>query len=165
MSDSPNLDEIPVALYRFFDADNELLYVGITINPSARFAKHRAVAAWWSAADHKTITWFDTREDAVKAELAAIRSESPRYNLAGTKAFNGGGGRPVTVLTDQQRAALADLALKADAARDAEALMWQAALDARAAGVPDVLLCEESGLSRATLNRKFGPRRELLASR
>lgn len=35
---------------------------------------------------------------------------------------------------------------------------WQAILAAREAGVPDEVICERTGWSRATLNRKFGPR-------
>jgi hypothetical protein len=35
---------------------------------------------------------------------------------------------------------------------------WAAILRARNAGVPDKVICERTGWSRATLNRKFGPR-------
>ncbi len=35
---------------------------------------------------------------------------------------------------------------------------WEAIQRARLAGVPDELLCERTGWSRATLNRKLGPR-------
>lgn len=43
---------------------------------------------------------------------------------------------------------------------EVEAKMWLAIKNARDAGVPDVLLCDETGQSRATLNRKFGARTE-----
>lgn len=71
--------------------------------------------------------------------------------------------RPTTKLTDEQRRLL-DEAVKT--ARELKAQMqemdqriWNAALAARRAGVPDDLLCEETGLSRATLNRRFGNRK------
>lgn len=44
------------------------------------------------------------------------------------------------------------------AAAEAEAATWAAILAARDADVPDTLLCERTGRSRATLNRKFGAR-------
>lgn len=73
--------------------------------------------------------------------------------------------RPVTKLTDDQRKLLAE-AIKAAAEsdraeREAEQIKdaaWQAILAARNAGVPDDLLCKQTGFSRATLNRKFGTR-------
>lgn len=74
-----------VALYRFFDAADQLLYVGITSAPSARWTFHRYFAAgtWWHAATRKTVRWFATREEAAAAELGAIRSEAPLWNSAG----------------------------------------------------------------------------------
>ena len=68
--------------------------------------------------------------------------------------------RPITKLTDEQRRLLAAAVESAQNFRDAEQRAWDAALDARKAGVPDEMLCDETGLSRATLNRKFGPRRD-----
>jgi hypothetical protein len=71
--------------------------------------------------------------------------------------------RPITKLTDEQQRLL-DAAK--ETARDRRAKMqemdqeiWDAALAARRAGVPDELLCDETGLSRATLNRRFGNRK------
>lgn len=73
--------------------------------------------------------------------------------------------RPLTKLTDEQQALLA-AAVKAaeksdEASRRAEQVKddaWQAILEARNAGVPDDLLCKQTGFSRATLNRRFGTR-------
>jgi hypothetical protein len=75
--------------------------------------------------------------------------------------------RPVTKLTDDQQKLLA-AAIKAaeesdKAQREADEIKeaaWQAILAARAAGVPDELICDETGFSRATLNRKYGKRPE-----
>jgi hypothetical protein len=75
--------------------------------------------------------------------------------------------RPKTKLSDdQQRLLIAaveaakksdDSHQRADADED-EA--WQKIVVARKAGVPDDLLCSETGFSRATLNRKYGRRPE-----
>jgi hypothetical protein len=73
--------------------------------------------------------------------------------------------RPTTKLTDEQQRLL-DEAVKT--ARELKAQIqeldqriWDAALAARRAGVPDDLLCDETGLSRATLNRRFGNRKAI----
>lgn len=73
--------------------------------------------------------------------------------------------RPLTKLTDEQQELLrqaieaakksAQDQQSADASRD-EA--WRAILAARNGGVPDDVVCKQTGFSRATLNRKFGPR-------
>ncbi|MFE2832138.1 hypothetical protein ACFXI6_13990 [Streptomyces mirabilis] len=79
-----------VALYRFFGASNDLLYVGITVNPATRWNHHRYFAAgtWWPAATTKSVRWFTTRQDAAQAELAAIRNESPLWNTAAAPTSN-----------------------------------------------------------------------------
>jgi len=79
-----------VALYRFFDAADQLLYVGITSAPAARWTFHRYFAAgtWWHAATRKTVRWFATRKEAAAAELDAIRGEAPLWNTAGAAENN-----------------------------------------------------------------------------
>jgi hypothetical protein len=71
--------------------------------------------------------------------------------------------RPITKLTDEQRRLLDEAVktaheLKAQM-QELDQKIWDAALAARKAGVPDELLCDETGLSRATLNRRFGNRK------
>jgi hypothetical protein len=74
--------------------------------------------------------------------------------------------RPTTKLTDEQQQLL-DEAVEAatkkhDAQRETDAMeeaAWDRILRARRAGVPDELLCDRTGFSRATLNRKYGTRR------
>jgi len=73
--------------------------------------------------------------------------------------------RPITKLTDDQQklldaaveAARKSDASEAQAAADKETA-WQAILAARAVGVPDDRLCDETGFNRSTLNRRFGTR-------
>lgn len=66
--------------------------------------------------------------------------------------------RPVVQLTTEQKAALTTAKRLADRHREAETAMWAAIKTARDLGVPDTRLCDETGQSRATLNRKYGPR-------
>lgn len=70
-----------------------------------------------------------------------------------------------TAESDEQREALA-AAVKAAREHDravrraaeTEAAMWEAIVKAREVDVPDTTLCDRTGQSRATLNRKFGRR-------
>lgn len=66
--------------------------------------------------------------------------------------------RPTTKLTDEQRRLLDVAKESAQTYRTAEQQAWNDAIAARQAGVPDEMLCDETGLSRATLNRRYGPR-------
>lgn len=88
---------IEVALYRYFDVDGRLLYVGITEDPLARHNAHKATAAWWSSVDHARTRyeWFTDREDARRAELSTIRSEHPIWNKQGKRT----GRRPKIAVT------------------------------------------------------------------
>lgn len=71
------------ALYRFFDASDVLLYVGISVNPKVRDYHHARQSAWWPKAARKEICWYDTWPEADAAETAAIAIERPLYNIAG----------------------------------------------------------------------------------
>lgn len=68
------------ALYRCFDADDELLYVGISKDPKTRFEQHRD-KPWWRDVTMRVVEWYDNRPAAEHAERKAIQSEGPRYNV------------------------------------------------------------------------------------
>ena len=71
------------ALYRVFDADDQLLYVGISRNPNGRFANHATRKPWWrETVASIEITWLATRALAHEAEALAIRDEDPIYNIS-----------------------------------------------------------------------------------
>ena len=69
-------------LYRHFDADGRLLYVGISLNALARLSQHSLDASWFKDIRLVTIEVFDTRLKAAAAERKAIRSERPMWNVA-----------------------------------------------------------------------------------
>jgi hypothetical protein len=71
-------------LYRFYDKDGVLLYVGITSVGPSRWSEHRRNRPWWHEVQSSKIEHFPTRQDALLAESLAIRIESPRYNKRGT---------------------------------------------------------------------------------
>lgn len=68
------------ALYRLYDKSGKLLYVGITSNPAARFAKHKADKPWWPRVARKDVEWYDKRANALAAEELAIKVTDPQYN-------------------------------------------------------------------------------------
>lgn len=71
-----------VALYRVFGADDLLLYVGISNEFGRRWKEHAKTKPWWLERRRLTVDeWFSSRQDAEAAEIAAIRTENPKYNL------------------------------------------------------------------------------------
>lgn len=80
------LDE-PTALYRLYDQDDELLYVGISNNPERRFLNHRTTKPWWASVESTQIDWYETRLQAARAETKAIATEKPRFNIHQTPAW------------------------------------------------------------------------------
>lgn len=68
------------ALYRCFDSNGDLLYVGITKNIGMRWQKHSSASVWWPQVRRQTIDWYDTRTAAEIAERIAIQAEDPKYN-------------------------------------------------------------------------------------
>ncbi|MFJ6559937.1 GIY-YIG nuclease family protein [Streptomyces sp. NPDC091412] len=73
------------ALYRLYDAEDRLLYVGITTNPKVRWRAHARDKRWWPEVARKTIEWFETRKSAERVEKIEVEEESPVYN----RNFNG----------------------------------------------------------------------------
>lgn len=69
------------ALYRHFDADGLLLYVGISDALSARDRQHAAASSWHDQVRRTQTEWLDTREHALALEAVAIAFECPVYNL------------------------------------------------------------------------------------
>lgn len=88
------MDEVPfvgtevrmsaLVLYRLYNADSELLYVGITNNIHNRLRQHAQKAVWWGDVVHcASMIGFESRAELERAELEAIKSEEPWYNTVG----------------------------------------------------------------------------------
>lgn len=71
------------ALYRHFDADGVLLYVGISLRPVQRLGTHAKGSRWADRITRVTVEWRESREAAMRAESVAIRDELPSYNITG----------------------------------------------------------------------------------
>lgn len=70
------------ALYRFFSATGELLYIGamLAINISGRMRHHKCTKPWITETKNISLEWYPNKEDAFAAESAAIAIENPKYN-------------------------------------------------------------------------------------
>jgi hypothetical protein len=77
----------PTALYRHFDGEGRLLYVGISLSAIIRLATHRA-SPWFDEIASVEIERYQTRKDALTAELAAIHNEKPLHNVVGVVRDN-----------------------------------------------------------------------------
>lgn len=69
------------ALYRFYGAGDELLYIGITNSIPRRLDQHSDSKPWYTEARRITVEHHPTRGDALAAEMAAIKAERPKYNI------------------------------------------------------------------------------------
>jgi hypothetical protein len=67
-------------LYRHFHPNGDLLYVGISLEPLRRQDRHTKTASWRNMICRIVIEPFETREEALAAETAAIRDEFPKFN-------------------------------------------------------------------------------------
>lgn len=72
-----------VSLYRFYDASEELLYVGVSNEPWRRRKRHSVTQPWYPRVRHQAITWLDSEDAALRAETRAIRAERPAFNVRG----------------------------------------------------------------------------------
>lgn len=70
------------SLYRHFNADGELLYVGISLNHLIRLYQHSNASPWFDEISNISVEHFPSREEAVQAELTAIKKEKPKHNKA-----------------------------------------------------------------------------------
>ena len=72
----------PTCLYRVHDAQGGLLYVGIAGNPGRRFQEHAGTKPWWGQVRWVHLDHYETRTEAEAAEIKAIQTEQPKYNVA-----------------------------------------------------------------------------------
>lgn len=91
-------------LYRHFDSEDRLLYVGISRDPFQRLGTHANTRSWADRVARMTMAQFDTAEAALAAERAAIQNERPQFNVAHAD-------REPSMTSKQYREALAKLGL------------------------------------------------------
>jgi hypothetical protein len=70
----------PAIVYRFYNGQGVLLYVGITQNFGQRMAGHMRESAWWGQVSWMTLDILPSWGAAWRAEGVAIFRERPAYN-------------------------------------------------------------------------------------
>jgi predicted GIY-YIG superfamily endonuclease len=68
-------------LYRHFDKDDTLLYIGVSLNPFKRLNDHKKQSSWFAKISNVTVDKYPNREEVLKAERHAIITEKPLYNI------------------------------------------------------------------------------------
>jgi predicted GIY-YIG superfamily endonuclease len=68
-------------LYRFYNAGDELLYIGLTTNPGQRFTSHAHKKPWWTEVANITLEQHPDYPTLVIAEREAIQKEKPLHNV------------------------------------------------------------------------------------
>lgn len=71
---------VRTALYRHWDADGNLLYVGISLSAVARLSRHISGSPWADKIVNVTVEYLPSRDEALVAEKAAIMEEKPIWN-------------------------------------------------------------------------------------
>ena len=125
-----------IDLYRFYNADDELLYIGISLSAVHRASQHRRGKSWWPEVARMTVERiYGDRKHAESVEGAAIRRERPKYNIKHADGLLG--ERAAT--TDQQ-SRLDDMAVELVQKRMFEARVdGEDALDGDVGGEKDPL--------------------------
>lgn len=147
------------ALYRFFGADDVLLYIGISRDFLKRRAQHASRADWWPRVVRHSVEYRSSRSLALRDEARAIRTERPLFNCAevpdellpsGLRPAH----RPVWVPeTEAQARALEAVVLAERERTEARALLSEALAAAHRLDVPIAHLAQRAGRTRATVYR------------
>ena len=73
-------ETVPGQLYRHYDSEGSLLWVGQSLNAIKRLQQHIG-SHWFREIVRVEITHFASREEARGAERQALATENPKYNI------------------------------------------------------------------------------------
>lgn len=73
-------DGTPTSLYRYYDKNDLLLYVGVTGRGATRNIEHNKSQPWWPHVTRQEVTHLPTRRDALLEEKRLIQKHLPPYN-------------------------------------------------------------------------------------
>lgn len=78
------------ALYRAYDINGVLLYIGITWDVNQRLSSHASHSDWWDEFATMTVErTFSSRQELELAEIDAIQAEKPVHNDTYNGVING----------------------------------------------------------------------------
>lgn len=67
-------------VYRFFDKNDKLLWVGCSSDVKRRIEEHKRIRPWMHETVRVTTEPYETYEDGRSAEARAVEAEKPKYN-------------------------------------------------------------------------------------
>lgn len=103
MNDEPmNIHDRPTALYRAYDTEGQLLYIGMAADWGHRWSRHRTRSSFYDQVARLDIEWHPTRAAASNAECKAIEDEHPIHNIAYTARDT----RPIRYRAQRERPVL-----------------------------------------------------------
>jgi hypothetical protein len=70
----------PTSVYRYYDSDGTLIYVGITGRGVQRQREHNERAEWWPFVRRQDVEHFDNRPEAAARERDLIGRHCPPFN-------------------------------------------------------------------------------------
>lgn len=103
-------------LYRLFDGDGRLLYIGVTDELDRRMGVHSRLKPWWPQVSATRTESFESRSAAFVAEAAAIANEQPLHNVRVARPAVGLLGQTLRTLRQDRGLTVEKLAAKADTA-------------------------------------------------
>lgn len=145
------------ALYRFYDSDEQLLYLGITDRLGQRWERHVKEQPWWGVVARQTTEWHDTRDEAAEAEVAAIRTEQPLHNVMHSTRPRLVAPEVLAVEGEVELANARFVELKAQL-DDAQKDLFAACAEAVRVGSTPERLAEKSAFTAAYIRRKIRDR-------
>lgn len=86
---SPRPNDESTALYRLYDANDALLYLGISFLPEARWKQHHNDKHWAHLVARHTVEWYPSRPAARAAEETATAVEKPLHDSSWRKTRTG----------------------------------------------------------------------------
>lgn len=91
----------PTQLYRHYDKDDNLLYVGISLSAYERLSQHNIHSEWAKTAVKMTTERFDNKTSALNAERVAIVTEKPLFNIVHSNSNLGVGALSENLATEK----------------------------------------------------------------
>lgn len=76
----PQAPSEPTSVYRYYDAGNLLLYVGITSRGARRNSEHNDSKQWWKYVARQEVDHYPDRRTALIRERDLIRRHRPPFN-------------------------------------------------------------------------------------
>jgi excinuclease UvrABC nuclease subunit len=71
---------VPTSVYRYYDRDGMLIYVGITSRGARRNYEHNRSKDWWPYVARQEVDHYETRDQALKRERSLIIRHRPPFN-------------------------------------------------------------------------------------